>query len=33
MGSRGTSQFADLVLGSVANKVIQLAAKPVTLVP
>lgn len=33
MGSRGTSQFADLVLGSVANKVIQLAAMPVTLVP
>ena len=33
MGLRGTSQFADLVLGSVANKVVQLAAMPVTLVP
>jgi nucleotide-binding universal stress UspA family protein len=33
MGSRGTSPLADLVLGSVANKVIQLAPVPVTLVP
>lgn len=33
MGLRGTSPFADLVLGSVANKVIQFAQMPVTLVP
>ena len=32
MGSRGTSPLADLVLGSTANKIIQLADMPVTLV-
>ena len=32
MGSRGRSVFADLVLGSVAARVVRLAAVPVTLV-